>query len=128
MIVDGKMMIVDEWIAAKAKMDHYKKIEAKLRKDIVLEFFSDCSEGTQDLVIEGYQLKAGIKLNRTIDTSELETLEHLFSEEEASCITRKPSLSMTAYRKLDEHERTTLDMCITTKPAMPTLKAEFIEE
>jgi len=122
-----KLQTIEEYIRVKAVLQEYKELEAKLREEMFLCLFSQ-NEGTESVFIGQYKIKGTARLNRTLDRAELSDNMIGFSTKEIECIEFKPSLSASKYKKLADNERNLIDLCITTKPGMPTLTISIEEE
>tara|TARA_R110000803_G_scaffold192258_2_gene255038 strand:- start:547 stop:924 length:378 start_codon:yes stop_codon:yes gene_type:complete len=117
----SKSQLVAEWVEAKDKFDRYKKLENELRVKVVETFFPTGGEGSHKVDFRGIEVKATIKYNYRLDQKELEELEDDFSDGEAACIKRKPSLDLTKYRALGDENDVSLSDCIIITPGLPSL-------
>ena len=115
-----------EWQEAKKQLDHFKKLEVKMRKEILEELFPSAGEGTLNTSIGNIIVKGGFKYNASLDRDALQIAD--LTDEEAECINWAPSLSKTKYSELEPSQRKSLDGCLTFKPALPTLTIKIEED
>lgn len=122
------------WLETCEMLDKAKNLEAELRREIAayvlgeerLENFSSTMK-----LGNGYGLKATNKINYTLDSvdrieSIIERLCEMGKTEVSSNVFKwKPSLSESAYKKLDKEMKAIIDEVLSIKPGMPTL--EFIQ-
>lgn len=118
---------IEEYLEVKANLDKYKKLESEMRVAILEEAFPNASEGTLNSFAGEYQIKGTFKMTHKLDASLVEENYDDMSKEEKECISFKPSLSLAAYKKLDEDDGYLLNECITVSPAMPSLKIQVAE-
>ena len=112
------------WESAAQQAAHFKKEEARLRRECFEEGFPEPVEGTNYVNLEnGYRLKGIHKLTRSIDKAALSaTLEQLPESVADSVVNYNPSLALSVYRKLPEDQRRIMDEAVVIKPGMPTLE------
>lgn len=126
---DGLLM---EWQRRKDALNQAKADELEARNFIVAFEFPDGHEGmnTKELG-NGYQLKAGIKLNYSLDgdndkiEAALSAIESVGPEGKfvaERLVTWTPSLSLTEYRELAPSYKAIIDTVVTIKPGTPTLE------
>lgn len=115
-----------QWIEAKAELDKWKKVESDLRIKICDHFLEGASVGTHNFTAGSFKIKAVKSINTSIDESELSFIWDDLTEEEQDCVKYKPSLVAKNYKECEDHS--TLDQAIVTKPAMPSLSIEYIED
>jgi hypothetical protein len=120
----SKSGLIQDYLEAKKLASEYKKQENDLRVRIVEQFFPSAGEGTHTTDFKGWEIKAGVRYNYKFDAKSLEEYEYLFNEAEAACVKRKPELQLSAYRKLSDEERATIDSCVVVTPGLPTLDIE----
>jgi hypothetical protein len=101
-------------------LSEMKDAEMEMRKMIAIELLQDAPPGTHTYEIGDVTVKVTRSLTHSLDADLLETLT--LSPQEEACIKRKPTLSLTEYKKLGESERQVLDMAISVKDAAPTVK------
>lgn len=117
----------DEWMEAKSKFDHYKSLENKLRKEICDHLLEGKITGTHNFDdFPGYRVKAVKKVSHSIDNDVLSFIYDEMTKEEQECIDFKPNLSISKYKKLEDHS--VIDDAIIVKPAMPSLEIKVDEE
>ena len=115
------------WMEAKAKFDHYKSLENKLRIEICDELLENKTTGTHNFTdFDGYRVKAVKKVSHNIDKEVLGFIYDEMSAEEQEAINFKPELSVSKYKKLEDHS--VIDNAIIVKPAMPSLDIKLDEE
>lgn len=120
--------LLNEYIESKARLDKYKKLESKLRIQLLEELFPSGEVGTHTAAVDGLSIKGVFKMSYKLDQAEyLNNAEH-FTDEEMECIKVTPSLVLAKYKGLEEDERSVLDDCVTVSHAMPTIKIEVIDE
>lgn len=122
------MKLLSDYIEAKYQLTKWKKAEAELRVALLDELFPAATEGTQTTFISGMEIKGGFKMSHKLDAKEVDENYDCLSAAEQDCINYKPSLSLAAYKALDEFERSDLDQYITVVPSMPTLTIKLGEE
>ena len=123
MITKSKII---KWLQASAKLQHYKAIEAELRKEIADAILEGKATGVHHDYRLGYHIKATKKTNISVDELALAAIWNDLSEAEKDSIKYKPSLVSKNYKKLDDSSM--LDHCIIAKPGMPGLEITLIEE
>lgn len=117
---------IGRWNDLQAKLASIKDEEMKLRKEIFEECFPSPTEGTAAVDMPGgWKLKGTYKLTRTLDEAALPAViaqlhKHKVSTDQL--ITYKPSLSLSAYRKMDDKWRKVLEQAMEIKPGAPTLE------
>ena len=100
--------------------------EAELRRELCEEFIGNTPMVNGRVTVKGHQehfeFKAVQALTYRVDQAALETLWNNLTDLEKAAIVYKPSLSLTAYKKLPEdcliHE------AVTSTLSMPTLQLE----
>lgn len=129
------------WLSAQESLNHFKKMEADLRNEILKEVFNfnsdDLREGTENFDLgSGYSLKASFKITKSFvkEISKvkaiLAVIENAFPEGNYivnRLVKWRPSLSASEYKTLPEEIRKIFDELIISKEAMPTLEM-VIEE
>lgn len=113
--------------------------ETELRLNIVNTFFGGAGEGTNTLVLEdGKELKADIKFNRKVETTQLDGLRAWLAANANNpqhsnraavlqgildaCVEYKPSVIVGNYKELDDDAKKLIADVITEKPGTPGLK------
>jgi len=106
-----------------------KRIELDLRKKIINFFrYNGSVEGVQHKSLEGVEADIAItlKLGRSLDKDALDTLWSDMTQAQKDCIVYKPSLDVTAYKKLVEAgEAGDLLDIVIEKPGLATIKLKF---
>jgi hypothetical protein len=126
MIAEELYTKIGRWNELQAQLVTIKDQEMKLRREIFAAGFPAPTEGTNKLELpEGWTMKATYKLNRSLDEAALpavlaELRKHKVNTEEL--VSYKPSLSLSAYKKLDPRWVAILDQVVTTTPGAPTLE------
>jgi hypothetical protein len=126
MIAEELYTKIGRWNELQAQLVTIKDQEMKLRREIFAACFPAPTEGTNKLELpEGWTMKATYKLNRSLDEAALpavlaELRKHKVNTEEL--VSYKPSLSLSAYKKLDPRWVAILDQVVTTTPGAPTLE------
>lgn len=109
-----------------AKLAKLKNDEMELRKALADAAFNDHSEGTHTRELaDGRVLKCVFPMNRSVDAANVQAVNeqiHKMGEDARDLFTWKPSVSMTAYKKLSPEAQKIADLAITTRPGSPTLK------
>jgi len=118
---------ISDYVRTKELFNKYKKLETEQRVGLLEKLFPAAGVGTLTEYKAGMKIKGTFRLNYKVDLEALETFEADFSEDEARCIVRKPTLNLTDYKKLDDVDRISLDMCITATPGLPALSIEAEE-
>lgn len=128
-----------QWQEIKNKIDHYKSAEMELRKYIVSRAFPDKHEGTNTQELgNGYQLKAAVKYNYTLDNDNKKVQSALDKISQIGnaggviadrLVNWKPSLSLSEYRELQDDDSPNgklilkvINEVLVIKEATPTLE------
>lgn len=123
-----KASLLAQYQAAKNNLDYFKKEEHELRLKVIDEFFPNAGDGTVTTHHDQLKIKATFRMNYKVDVKALEENEPFFTEAEKACIVRKPSLSVTNYKKLDPDSNVFLDDCLTITPGLPSVSVEVDED
>lgn len=130
---------ITEWNAAKAKAAEWTEKEMRLRKEIVAEYFADGTEGTNNFNLEwGKQLKADIKVSRSLVKAELEAVllrERQKLNEDPNyksnimplldvIVEYEPKLVVGEYKKLDKDGMLLIADLVTVKDGAPGLSLD----
>ena len=121
-----KKMITDH-AEAVAQLKKYKKLELELRNKIISQYKLDSYEGVQKKDFKSgdfvASIEIGLKMSRKLDSDAVDSLWSTMSEGERNVVSHKPSLDLTAYRKLLEIEGVDiLHQAIVETPAQASLK------
>jgi len=112
--------LISNYLEAKSMLDHYKNREKELRIELVDELFKDQSDGTRKAEIDNCTIKAKFGTNYNLSQKAVDEVYSSLSDEELECINFKPTLIMSAYKKLENKD--ILDSCITTSAALPSIE------
>jgi hypothetical protein len=103
--------------------------EQALRKEVAELFFPNPKEGTNTFdLATGWKLKLTHKIDRKMDEVELETVKAQVRELGVNpdlLVSMKPSLDTKAYKALvltNPEAVKVFDLCLTIKPASPTME------
>ena len=116
------MTDLNKYLDAKTQLAFWKKKEHELRLELLNDLFPNASNGTFTEHVEGYEVKGTFGLNYSIIKDEFDILKDVMTDDERSCITLKPTLSVAKYKLLEDHERAILDECVSVKPSLPSVK------
>lgn len=116
----------NEWYALQNQMREIKEREMELRKKIFAFYFQGAVEGTNKLEMQdGYTLTGKRVINRSVDKGSLVSLT---PELQAAgikvddLVEWKPSLKISAYRKLSEAQTQLFDQVLVVKDGSPSLE------
>ena len=123
-----ELMKIEKYIEAKSKLSFYKKLELKLRNEILESQFPSACEGTHNAEVDLFQIKGSFSNSMSIDKDALEDNEEFLSDEEKACIVYKPSISVTEYKKLRDNDKILIDDIIVIKPKQASLTITMLEE
>ena len=121
------MSIYQQWLDATNELKSAKDKELELRNLICEEILAQKLEGATTVHVPGFKVTATAKLNRSVDREVLEAIWDGLPDEEKECIDYKPSLKLTAYKKIEIGGGKLLE-AVTVKPAQATLKIVPEEE
>lgn len=111
--------LAKDWLDAKAAeaaaIEKRRIIEDELTKHLR---FSDSCEGTQKLELNGYEVKAVGRINRSVNADMVQELaaEHGLLEHLSELFRWKPEINMKAWQKAGEEITKPLAAAITAKP------------
>lgn len=126
-----KDQLLSLWNETKTELDRIKAVEAELRKQVVVEFFSgEKKEGTENVLLgNGYKLKCTFKQNYNLRADEVEKalqkIEAMGDEGKfiaPRLVNWKPSLVIKEYRDLSEKMRKIIDGVLTISDGAPSLE------
>ena len=115
-----------KWKAMADKLKKLKKEESDLRRAICEEVLQGQVGVVKVVINGGVKVKATGKETQNVDSVALQAIWSDLSNAEQNSIVWKPSLVAKNYKKLPSD--CILNQVITTKPAMPTLKVEEIND
>lgn len=111
---------IENWIDAQTTLKAVKEEEMELRKEICNELQeNEGGIGTKNYLVHGFKLKATFALTYKIDEEKLTELMDQLSDAEKACIKWKPSLDVTAFKKI---ESDLLNEIVFATMGAPTLK------
>ena len=130
---------LQQWQEAEKALDHYKKIEMELRKELFEIAFPMPTEGTLRVDLqEGWKLKGVYKITRSLDEAALPAvMEQIraigFNADKL--VEFKPSLNLKEYKALPleftvphtgevVQPRRIFEQAMTSKPGAPSLELE----
>lgn len=105
-----------------AQLRLIKEKEMALRLEIHDELNKGRNPGTYHDIAGSYRIKSVLKYNYRLNKDDLEASWNEFTEEEQLAIKFTPTLSLSVYKRLDEHDE--LDNCLTVSPATPSISIE----
>ena len=117
---------IGRWNELQIQLSSIKDQEMKLRLEIFAECFPSPTEGSNTVDMpEGWKLKGTYKLTRSLDEAALpaalaELHKHKVSTD--LLVTYKPSLSVSAFKKLDSKWQKILEQAMVTTPGAPTIE------
>jgi hypothetical protein len=138
---EAKTALALRWIAAKDALSRAKDEETALRSQVAEAYFGDKKElsgcypkGTNKEATNTEEGAMKVKLVQKMNYSVLEELEAATLAEVKlagvayahELIRRKPELSLTAYNKLTEAQRSIVDKMLVVKPGSIELEASYI--
>ena len=118
--------LLAQYMEAKKSLDHYKKLEADLRIQLVDRCFGMDNLGTLNTTEGDFAIKAVFKQNIRLDEAEYLDMMDDMSDAEVMCVKMKPTLIVGNYNKVDDTPM--LDQCLTITPGMPTLTIQEIDD
>jgi len=114
------------WMDSKLELSKYKKLELKLRNEIIDSKITDEIEGSIKFKEGTYDITIGLGINNSLDESVLDTIWDNLSEKEKECIKYKPGLVAKFFKDL--HGTENLFEAITQKPRQGTLAIKVSDE
>lgn len=117
---------INEWFALTEELAEKKEREMVLRKKIFGFFIQQPEEGVNSVPMsDGWVMKGTYKIDRKVkeellaaNAEELKNAKLPMKE----LIKLKPSLSVTAYKKLTDDQKKIFDKVLEIKPGAPTLE------
>lgn len=123
--------IKKEWEEALAETIPAKlalKKEQKLRVELISALGFTRHIGTEHLISGNKKFTAIHKQTVKFDPALYSKYHSRFNKSEQSCFTLEPKLSLTQYKELKQAGKiNNLDRALVSKPALPTLSEEIIE-
>jgi len=120
------MSIYDEHMAAKSKLDFWKKKELELRNEILESMSGEKDEGVVTLDEKEFQIKATYVMNRVIIKDVFDSVYNKLSDEEKECIKFKPEVVLKNFRKLEDKGESALLDAVTLKPGQGSIKIKYL--
>ena len=126
----NRLELLKEWQTTASELARLKKEESILRQQVI-DRFSKVSidhEGTETVMLDGFDLKIRHALNYNLDDSlalrkTISRIGRLIGDELAErLVIFKPSLSVSEYRKLRPKAKELIDRHIVTAPASKQLE------
>ena len=117
--------LLQEWVDTQQMMRQIKAEEMELRKQLVQFLVPDAVIGVHTRGFTTIIVKATLKLNHKFDEQELEEHYDDLSDLEKEAVKYKPSLSLSAYKKIPDELRQQLDEMLIVTPAAPTLSVSY---
>lgn len=115
---------INDWLILRQHLEEIKEKEMELRNRIAKALFPDPKEGANKNFVGEYSLTLTHKLTRTIDEASLSSVVRTLHENGIpvdELINYKPSLVLSAYRKLEGERLKLFDNVLIIKPATPSL-------
>lgn len=129
MVTAEQIALMQEWAKAKATAQQWADYELQLRQQIAAQFGAAGDGSRTTDVGNGYKLGVVKSTRYTVDnTAEMRALVDKFiafrdTEEVGTKLLKwKPSLSVSAYRKLPDWGRVYFDKFVTTTPNLPAIE------
>jgi hypothetical protein len=117
------MSLYEDWIAAKEAESVAMAVRRAIEDELVQELSIDMTdEGTQSRDLDGYKIKAVVRMNRKIDGDLLQEIaaEHGLSHHLGTLFRWKPEMSVKAWKATNENITRPLLAAITTTPGRPS--------
>ena len=118
---------IAKWNDLQAQLAAVKSQEASLRSEVFAALFDnnkyELKEGVNKLDLpDGWSIQATHKLNYSLDEAALPSVLEQLGSAGADLVKYKPSLTLPAYRKLDDKQAAILSQALTVKPGTPSMK------
>jgi hypothetical protein len=116
------MSLYEDWIAAKELESVAIAVRRAIEDQLVQELSIDMTdESTQSWDLDGYKIKALVRINRKIDGDLLQEIaaEHGLSHHLGTLFRWKPEMSIRAWKATNENITRPLLAAITTRPGRP---------
>jgi hypothetical protein len=117
------MSLYEDWIAAKEAESVAMAVRRAIEDELVQELSIDMTdEGTQSRDLDGYKIKAVVRMNRKIDGDLLQEIaaENGLSHHLGTLFRWKPEMSVKAWKATNENITRPLLAAITTTPGRPS--------
>lgn len=120
---------IELWYKYQQELANIKSKEWDLRNKIYQGLFEKPVEGTNNYVLpDGWVLKATRTVNRSIDEPAMEAMRKGLAKAGIvldDLIERKPTLKISAYRKLTDEQRRMVDCFLVIKDGAPSMKIQL---
>jgi hypothetical protein len=119
--------LIEARISAKRAED--EAVQARRALDAQLaEFLADPSkpEGSVSQKVDGYKVTVTFKLDRKVDSDELQKAWAKLPIDVQNVFKWKPDLSLSEFRKLEDKAANSAARFFTTKEASPSIKIEAV--
>jgi hypothetical protein len=119
--------IIEARIQAKRAEDEAIKVRRELDAQLA-DLLKDPNkqEGSVSQKVEGYKVTVVYKLDRKVDGDELQNSWDKIPAEVQKAFKWSPTLSVSAYRELDDKAQKIVTKYVTTKEATPSVKIEAV--
>lgn len=123
---EPSLEMLNKWYILQQQLRELREQEADLRAKLFNNFFIDAQEGTNSHTLpDGYILKGKRVITRSIDKGALNaSLEGLRAVKinVDEVVDWKPTLKMSAYRKLTPEQQKIFDQVLVVKDGAPSLE------
>lgn len=117
---------LEDWYKLQEDLSRIRNQEMLLRKKIFDYYFPAPKEGTNTYPLpDGYALKGGYVINRTVDVALLTNFNEKLKDAGVSVdklVKYEPKLAVSEYRTLTEEQRQLFDQVLIIKPGSPSLE------
>ncbi len=117
------MSLYEDWIAAKEAESVAIAVRRAIEDQLVQDLSIDMTdESTQSRDLDGYKIKAVVRMNRKIDGDLLQEIaaEHGLSHHLGTLFRWKPEIAVKAWKATNENITRPLLAAITTTPGRPS--------
>jgi len=122
---DQLLVLLQAWWQDQQQLATLKTREVLRRKEVADLYFTEPKEGVNRVDIGGgFDLKMEHKFNRSVDEQVLDSLTSKLRKSKVEVdelFTYKPTLSISAYRKLTDEQRQLVDECLVIDVGTPAL-------
>lgn len=117
---------MNRWFVLQQQMKAIREEEMELRQKIFAAYFENAEEGTNNHTLpDGFILKGKRVVNRSVDKAALNVLAEDLRKADVNVdelIEWKPSLKLSAYRKLNKDQIWVVDQVLVVKDGSPSLE------
>lgn len=126
------LTLVSEWQKASEWIKAAVKSEQELRAKLFAHFFPNPTEGTNNFLGAGIQVKGVRKVNRTLDKAALDSVMPQLSEQwrtlgEGCLIRYEPEFSLSVFKSMPDDQRKIFEQALSIKDGTPTLEITVAE-